>query len=226
MVSFAFCYENNKKLNYVMEKVERFFQSRGIKIATICCHNADELVHCIRYNCPNILFYDMKVWNSSVSEAIRYTQTENRTPVSVGTRNACNHRQILKYALRAYESFLDDTDTFVYYANPDYIHIPVSEILYFISEGGYTQIISRHSKDTYNKGLNEIGRILRQKDGHFLRINKSYLINADIVSYYNRYFVVLNDGRRISLKNYRYFRMLKSDIQKYGLDITRIDNYR
>jgi DNA-binding LytR/AlgR family response regulator len=179
-----------------------------------------------------------------VREAALAAKKENRKLVSVVTKSSSynefeddfilepvytmpttNCRQLWTYASLAYEAFLDDDETFTYYVRPDYIHVPINDIQYFASEGRRTHIVSKTSRDTFYQKLDEIERLIKTKEGHFIRIHKSYLVNSRFISCYNRDCVVLNNGERLRISRYEYYRKLDADILANGLNIKRIANY-
>ena len=54
---------------------------------------------------------------------------------------------------------------------------------------------------------------LRQKSCQFLRIHKSYLVNAGCISGYSRDYVLLTTGEQLRISKYEYYRSLNEHLQ-------------
>jgi len=227
MVNFAFCCDQDSELEYMKSEVERCFQLRGVSIAVKCYHNAYELERCISCNCPDILFYDMEDQNGLMREAALSAKRENKNLISIVTKSSGyeasmedvlleplyiipdrSRKHLWEYAALAYETFLDDENSFSYYVRPDYIHVPIEEIKYFASEGRRTHIVCSSFRDTFYQKLDIIEKIISQKNSHFLRIHKSYFVNTKYISSYNRDTVKLTTGEQLRISRYEYYRVL------------------
>ena len=124
-----------------------------------------------------------------------------------------SRRQLWAHASLAYETILDDADSFSYYIRPDYIHTPVEEIHYFVSEGRRTHIVSSNSRDTFYQKLDVVEKRIRLKNCQFIRIHKSYLVNARYIDGYSRDYVLLTTGERLRISRYEYYRTLNERLQ-------------
>lgn len=232
MINFAFCYENDEILDFVKNEILKCFQQRDVQIAVMCYHNAYELQRCINCNCPDILFYDMEKEDCLMRNTVMLAKRENSRLISIVTRGHDyvppaedvllepmyilpdkSRKHLWTYAALAYESILDDSDSFSYYVRPEYFHIPINEIRYFASEGRRTHIVSANHRDTFYQKLDVVESRLRQKDCQFLRIHKSYLVNANCITGYSRDYVALTTGERLRISRYEYYRSLNNHLQ-------------
>ncbi len=232
MINFAFCYEHDDTLDFVKNEVLTCLRQREVEISVICCHNAHELQQHIRYNCPDILFCDLEQDDQLLRSTIMNAKRSNNRLISVITRSSgsaqCmedallaplyimpdkSRRHLWRYAALAYESVLDEPDSFTYYIRPGYIRTPVNEIRYFASEARRTHIVSADCRDTFYQKLDVVENRLRQKNCRFLRIHKSYLVNASFIAGYSRDYVLLTTGERLRISKYEYYKMLSDQLK-------------
>lgn len=240
MINFAFCFEQDQKLNEMKREIIKYFQQKGTDVAVKCYHNAHELERCISCNCPDILFYDLE--NKLVRKAALAAKLSNTNLISIVTKSQnyiphtedellepmytlpdMNRKHLLSYASLAYEMALDDNNSFPYYVRPEYIHVPVSEIRYFASEGRRTHIVSDKCRDTFYHKLDNVEKLLERKNCQFLRIHKSYLVNASYICSYSRDFVTLITGERLRISRYEYYKILNERFRNSG--IKRVSQY-
>ncbi len=243
MINFAFCYECNELLDFVKNEILNCFRQREVEIAVMCCHSAYELQRCIDRSCPDVLFYDMEREDSLMRNTVLSAKRKNRKLISIITSGNDylppaedallepmyilpdkSRKYLWTYAALAYETVIDDSDSFTYYVRPEYYHIPVSEIRYFASEGRRTHIVSASRRDTFYQKLDLVETRIRQKDCQFLRIHKSYLVNAGCISGYSRNYVMLTTGERLRISRYEYYKSLNAHLQ--DLRNPRIEHFQ
>ncbi|GFI22421.1 hypothetical protein IMSAGC011_01196 [Lachnospiraceae bacterium] len=232
MINFAFCYEQDEVLEFVRDEILNCFRYREIQIAVMCYHNAYELQRCICRNCPDIVFYDRKEDGGLMHSVLMQAKQQNKELISIVTQNKDytpppedyllepiyimpdkSRRHLWAYASLAYETTLDDGDSFSYYVRPDYIHTPVKEIRYFASEGRRTHIVSSDYRDTFYQKLDMVEKRIRLKNCQFMRIHKSYLVNARYIDGYSRDYVLLTTGERLRISKYEYYKTLNKQLQ-------------
>ncbi len=231
MINFAFCYERDEDLDFVKREILRCFHQREVEIAVKCYHNAHELIRCIDCNCPDILFYDMEDGDGLMRNAVLRAKRANKKLISIITKGDYtppaedvllepmyvlpdkSRKCLWQHAALAYETILDDPDSFSYYVRPEYFHIPVNEIRYFASEGRRTHVVSADRRDSFYQKLDVVETRLRQKSCQFLRIHKSYLVNAGCISGYSRDYVLLTTGEQLRISKYEYYRSLNEHLQ-------------
>lgn len=242
MINFAFCYEHDDILDFVKDEVVKCFTRKGIIVAIKCYHNAYELLRCLRCNCPDILFYDIEAEDGRMREAVMEAKRANKKLISVTTRSHAyiphredilleplyvlpdkSRRHLWSYAALAYERLLDDEDSFSYYVRPEYAHIPVGEIRYFASEGRRTHVVSADRRDTFYQKLDDVEKLVAGKNCHFMRIHKSYLVNARYISGYNRDYVFLTTGERLRISKYEYYKYVNDQLR--DSDLKRCPQY-
>lgn len=232
MINFAFCYERDELLDFVKNEILKYFRQRDVEIAVMCYHNSYELERCIDCNCPDILFYNMERDDGLMRSTVMNAKRKNQRLISIITREHdsippaedvllepiyvmpdISRKHLWTYAALAYETILDDSDSFSYYVRPEYFHIPVNEIRYFASEGRRTHIVSANRRDTFYQKLDMVETRLRQKNCRFLRIHKSYLVNAGCICGYSRDYVMLTTGERLRISKYEYYKSLNDHLQ-------------
>ncbi|MDE7479630.1 MAG: LytTR family transcriptional regulator DNA-binding domain-containing protein [Lachnospiraceae bacterium] len=232
MINFAICYAYDETLDFVKNEVMKCFRQREVQISVMCYHNAYELERCISCNCPDILFYDMEKDDGLMRKTVMNAKRENKRLISIITRARDyrppaedvlleplyvmpdkSRKHLWTYAALAYETILDDADSFSYYVRPDYIHTPVNEIRYFASEGRRTHIVAMDRRDIFYQKLDVVEKLLHQKNCQFLRIHKSYLVNAKYISGYSRDYVMLTTGEQLRISKYEYYKMLSDRLQ-------------
>lgn len=240
MINFAFCYEADELLNFVKDEILKYFRQREVQIAVMCYHNAHELQRCIDCNCPDILFYDVEPGEGLMRSTVMNAKRANPKLISVITRErSCippaedilleplyvmpdkTRKHLWTCTALAYEAFLDNSDSFSYYVRPEYFHVPVNEIRYFASEGRRTHIVSTNRRDTFYQKLDVVETLLGRKNCQFMRIHKSYLVNAGYISGYSRDYVMLTTGERLRISRYEYYKSLSTHLQK--LKNTRLE---
>ena len=99
----------------------------------------------------------------------------------------------------AYED-ISSTDSYFRYSYQRISHkIPIGEILYFESNRRKVKIITE--KETFE--LNDIEKSLERSKADFLRVHQSFLVNYKHIEGLGYDFVVLNNGKRISISEDR-----------------------
>lgn len=103
----------------------------------------------------------------------------------------------------AYED-ISSTDSYFRYSYQRISHkIPIREILYFESNRRKVKIITeKENFELYGK-LNDIEKSLEQSKSVFLRVHQSFLVNYKHIEGLGYDFVVLNNGKRISISEDR-----------------------
>ena len=227
MINIAFCFETDSDLDYMKKEVTQCFERRGICVSAHCCHNVRELIRIIGSSFPDILFYDPDSEQGLMRKAAIAIKKHNPNMVSIVTTKKDyiaspddillepfypipnkSRRQLWSYAAKAYESAINDKDTFEYYKRPCYAKLPIGDIRYFVSEARRTHIIYEDGIDTFYKKLDEVEEIVKNKRCQFLRIHKSYLVNVKYIAGFDRRYVKLTNGERIKISNGDYYRNL------------------
>lgn len=225
MINITFCYESDSDLTYIKNEVIRCFEQRGVGVSAYCCHNVKELSRCGRKRIPDILFCELDSEQGLMRKAAISLKKHHPNMVSVVTEKKDyiaapedvlleplysipnkSRRQLWAYAVLAYEAAMKDEDSFAYYRRPGYIRMAVNDIRYFTSEGRRTHIISEEGCDTFYKKLDEVEYLMKGKNCQFLRIHKSYLVNAKYITGYDRSCVKLTNGEHLRISKYEYYK--------------------
>lgn len=234
MVSIAYCYENEKELSFVKSTIENYFYSQDISVLTNCYHSVHELLHFSSSRMPDVLFFNSENSYEHMLQAVIYLKKYNNNLISIVTSNkvsfignisdrillepiytASNQKQLLHYALLAYKASTSNNNYFEYYRRPEYMQIPVNDIVYFQSEGRkiymYCSDTSYYDNDTFYQKLDNVCDELKHKSCNFLRIHKSIVVNQIYISNFDRFSVRLTSGEHLKISNYDYYNNLKKN---------------
>lgn len=225
MIHITFCYETDLDLTYMKNEITKCFEQRGVCVSACCCHNAAELLKRSSSQLPDILFYDLNGEQGLMRKAAIAVKKKQQNMVSVvfaqkDTTAAMedilleplfavpnkSRKQLWTYASLAYEAAMKDEDTFTYYRRPSYIKTAVQDIQYFVSEGRRTHIVSADGCNTFYKKLDEVETLMQNKNCQFLRIHKSYLVNASYIAGYSRNSIKLTNGEHLRISRYAYYK--------------------
>ena len=232
MVNIAFCFEHDSDLNFMENEISKCFHQRGICISTNRSHNAQELKNNIRTCYPDILFCELDSKNDIMYKVILSIKKHNPKLVSIISKNNDynitntdsliepvftvpdkSRKQLWAYATLAYETAIKDDNSFAYYRRPCYVYTSINDILYFASEGRRTFLFSNDGCDTFYKKLDEVEQLVQNKSCEFLRIHKSFLVNINYISSYNRYYIKLCNGERLRISNYYYYKKINEKLK-------------
>lgn len=103
----------------------------------------------------------------------------------------------------AYED-ISSADSYFRYSYQRISHkIPIGEILYFESSRRKVKVVTEKGNfELYGK-LNDIEKSLEQSKAAFLRVHQSFLVNYKHIEGLGYDFVVLNNGKRVSISEDR-----------------------
>ena len=103
----------------------------------------------------------------------------------------------------AYED-VSSSDSYFRYSYQRISHkIPIGEILYFESNRRKVKIITEKGSFEFYGKLNDIEKSLEQSKATFLRVHQSFLVNYKHIERLGYDFIVLNNGKRISISEDR-----------------------
>ena len=227
MLNIAFCFQIDTELFYIEGEINKFFERRGLSVATYCCRNADELLKLANNTLPDMLFYNPEDEGGRTRRAALAIKKHHKNMVSVVTASNGytlsdndslleplylvpnkSRKQLWLYAGLAYEAVMNDEEVFEYYRRPSYIKLPVGEIKYFASDARRTHIISEEGTDAFYKKLDDVERLVQNKSCRFLRIHKSYLVNTQYIEDFGRFYVKLTNGECLRVSKYEYYKGL------------------
>lgn len=114
-----------------------------------------------------------------------------------------SEEQMEKCFQAAYEDISNEDSYFRYTYKRISHKIPIAEILYFESDRRKINIITvKENFELYGK-LNDVEKVLERSKVAFLRVHQSFLINYKYVEKLGYDFVVLSNGKRISISEDR-----------------------
>lgn len=227
MLNIAFCFQIDTELFYIEGEINKFFERRGLSVATYCCRSADELLKLANHTLPDMLFYNPEDEGGRTHRAALAIKKHHKNMVSVLAASSGyalsendflleplylvpnkSRKQLWLYAGLAYEAVMNDEEVFEYYRRPSYVKLPVGEIKYFASDARRTHIVSEEGTDAFYKKLDDVERLVQNKSCKFLRIHKSYLVNTQYIEDFGRFYVKLTNGECLRVSKYEYYKGL------------------
>ncbi len=100
---------------------------------------------------------------------------------------------------RAIRVLGEKEELFEYAYKKVFYKIPIRKIRYFESDKRKIYIHGTEEMNTFYKKLDEVEKQLARMDAKFLRISKSYLINASHIREFRYEKIVMDDGRELSI---------------------------
>lgn len=228
MINIAICFETEADNAFFSSEIRSCFLNRHISVS-IHSFSHDE-IRSQAYFHPDIFLYSCKVNDGNIIKTVQKLKADNPEMISLAASDASDlslHEQLSlkpilffqqtdrkdlwEKAYRAYELCINNDLIFTYYHRPRYVLTPYSDILYFASEARRIRIFSiDRTQHTFYQKLDDLDLSLQNKSCKFIRIHKSYLVNASYISDFNRNYVFLANGETLKISSYqRYLSILK-----------------
>lgn len=230
MIHIAVCLPDEADASFISSEMESCFLSRDILVSIQSYQDPEALLqNSLITTKPDILVYSISVQMKSVAKQIKKLHS-NMISIIIGDTSKKNfedlsilepiyeianpnRKNLWEYAKRAYDFYINDNSTFTYYRRPHYISTPVNDILYFVSEARRIHLFSTdHSKQTFYNKLDHIEFCLNHMNCKFIRIHKSYLVNAKYISYVDRYEVQLTNGEFLKISSYERYSQIMHEL--------------
>ena len=225
MIKIALCINQTKERNSILQEITESFEQHNIPHDILVCSDSDDLMDKTRDTfCPDILLFDMHGENGRLRQADLSLKQKNHKLISVVTEKTdyiqfednlllqpiyslqCRSSQLWSYLTRTYQLLISDTSSFTYYHRPEYATVMLDDILYFNSEGRKIHMVTTNGCDSFYYKLDEVEQLLQQKDHHFARIHKSYLVNTDYITEYDKRTLTLETGQVLNISRYDYYK--------------------
>ncbi len=100
---------------------------------------------------------------------------------------------------RAIHALGEKDELFEYSYKKVFCKMPIRKIRYFESDKRKFYIHGTEEMNTFYKKLDEVEKQLSQTDAKFLRISKSYLVNASHIRKFRYEKIIMDDGRELSI---------------------------
>lgn len=233
MVSIAICFPKKADVAFITKEVEQGFSRRNVAVSILPYQSVEELmVNTYQGSIPDILIYHINAEHGKLKKAALYLKKRNRNLISIVIGNTSRLHvdeytalqpvyEIASYTrkkfwdsiYKAYDFSLKKPDIFLYYRRPEYISMPLNQIIYFTSEGRQIHIVSTDAESLFYQKLDTIEEILQFKKCDFIRIHKSFLVNVDYIASFSRTHLTLISGECLPISNYMYYKQLKSLLQ-------------
>lgn len=238
MLTIAFCSYQESMLNYLPQEFTKAFSRRGIDINPLVINNPGDLSdYALLGIYPDIIIFSESVLSTPFINSFLFLKEQKHSIIFILSKDSesfnYSHQKDYSFLLqpfysistnsfqelwscvcKAYDLISSDKNTFVYYHRPSYHSIPLNHILYFISEGRCIRLITKSGNDFFYGKLNELENTLRLKNGRFIRVHQSYLVNEKYILSYDRKGILLTNGETISISNSHYYQEVRRLLHK------------
>lgn len=209
----AVCDDESVICRTIYDMIKDISKLIDIRFETDCFSSGEELCDEMKSNPYDLIFLDIELSRMNGIAVGKYIR-ENLNNETVQIAYISSKQQ---YAMELFESrpinFLIkpitsekiraiiekllklhavDTQIFKFKVRQEYIKLPMSEIIYFSSSGRTVTLVSLDKSYTFYGTLEDIYSEI--KNGHFLYIHKSFIVNYRYVRQYEYEQVTLLDG--------------------------------
>lgn len=228
MIKIVLCTGQNTQTQTILEEIAKTFVQEGLPYCTMIYANSHELLEKSKGSlCPDILLFDINGENGRLKKAAFSLKQRNQKMISIVTEKAdyiqfednlylqplyslqSRTSQLWAYISRTYRLLISDTKSFTYYHRPEYTTVPLDSVLYFNSDGRKIHIVTTSGSDDFYYKLDEVEQLLQDKEHHFARVHKSYLVNTDYITGYDRKSLTLETGQVLSISRNNYYKEVK-----------------
>lgn len=119
----------------------------------------------------------------------------------------------VRKAIQRIRRWNSEDKVFMFRKSKVYYQRKLSDIVYFESRRPYIDVVSKDDVATFRGRLDDIEHQIEELKGCFVRVNKSYLVNAKYINSYTTKAVSLYDGNVISISR-KYLHEFISKMQK------------
>lgn len=233
MVKIAICFSNKADTSFVYHEIDKCFAKRNVIVSILTCRNTDPLfyqqLHDFR---PDILIFHIDSKCKSIIRCVLSLKNTNPEMISIITGNtnlltvheygllqplfewhSQDRKHLWDYAHKAYDLSLRDSHTFTYYCRPEYVSTPLTNILYFTSEGRRIHLVSTNYRNSFYNKLDDVEQLLQHKSCQFIRIHKSYLVNARYIADFTKKSLLLKNGETLKISSYARYKDLLTAVR-------------
>lgn len=227
MIKIAICIRQLEKSEQLLKQITKSFMEQGLPLCTVICANSRELLSkskgCL---CPDILLFDINAEDGRLRKAALTLKQRNRKMICVISEKSdyidfkdnlmlqplyslqSRTSQLWAYICKTYPLLVSDNNSFTYYHRPEYNTVLLDTVLYFYSEGRKTHVVTNTGSDVFYYKLDEVEQLLQDKEHHFTRVHKSYLVNTDFITKYSRRSLTLETGQTLTISRYEYYKAI------------------
>ena len=225
MIKIAVCIKQESNTNSILQELAESFEQHNVPYDTVICSDSDDLMSKTKASfSPDILLFDMQGENGRLREAALSLKEKNHKLISIITEKTdyiqfednlllqpiyslqCRSSQLWSYLSKTCQLLLSDIGSFTYYHRPEYTTVPLDDILYFNSEGRKIHLVTTNGSDSFYYKLDEVEQLLQQKEHRFARVHKSYLVNTDYITEYDKRTLTLETGQILNISRYDYYK--------------------
>lgn len=218
----AVCDDESIICKTIFDIIETISDETGIKFATDCFTSGEELCEELRHIDYDLIFLDIELQKMNGVEVGKYIR-ENLGNENIQIAYVSSKQQ---YAMELFEirpinfivkpisfekikiiidKFLKinaiDTQIFKFKIGKEHINMPLSDIVYFSSNGRYIILISKNNNFKFYGSLEKIYSEIKKRE--FLYIHKSFIVNYKYIRQYDYEQVTMIDGTVIPISQPR-----------------------
>lgn len=226
MIQIAICLPDEAEASYISTELETCYHARNLMVSIQIFHSTKFLLHELLSYKPDIFIYSLsdellhvaRKYKSFQPNMISFIKTDLSKDTNMDSLSLqpiyelseINRKVLWEYARKAYDIYINDNLTFSYYRRPQYVSTPINDILYFVSEARRIHLFStHHTQQTFYNKLDNVEYCLSHKKGKFIRIHKSFLVNAKYITYVDRNKIQLSTGEELKISSYeRYIHLM------------------
>lgn len=228
MFQIALCFTNEVLRTTLSNEIAVHFKNRDINVSITSYYSTKHMLRQgIKSLHPDIFLFDpsdemgqtlllarkLKLRNkhmtSFIMDDISHLPEDDLLCLQPVFSIAKNYREFGLMLAEAYEHNLINKSNFTYFIRPKFFSYPISNILYFASSGRQTTLVSTEDEWQFYRKLDSVEQQLMYKNGKFVRIHKSYLVNVHFISSFDKNSITLKNGCILSISNYQYYKNLQ-----------------
>lgn len=218
MLKIAVCDDQRTFVNALTRVILRWAASTGTKVTVKKFDDGIPLLHSIENDGMfDIIFLDVEMEQmGGIEAAMKIRETDLLTPIVFVSRYHYFKEAYSVHPFHFIEKPADqekidavmndfmrmknqDIESFVYNFNKTRHVMRLADIMYFKSQKRYVHIFGREENGVVRDQLNNIEKMLEDKNCRFLRIHQSYLVNMRYIKEYHYSKLVMMSGEVLTI---------------------------
>ena len=121
-----------------------------------------------------------------------------------------NRTKVYNLCNKAITLVMNNMEKINFHCNRIYYSLKIGDIIYLESEKRVVKIVCHDKEYEFYDKLEHLERYLKEKQQRFLRIHKSYLINAEYIKEFRNDYVIMSNGKELVVS-----REKRKDVRQY-----------
>lgn len=229
-ITIAICDDDINSTNMIENLLYKIAKEKGIDIYTDVFYDGAMLINYMERSNKiyNLIYLDIEMDTLNGIETARQIRTKDSCAVVIFVSNydsyfrdmlevepfrfldkPINSAKFENYFLKALEKIECGNESFVFKYQKEIYMVKYKDIEYFESDKRIIYIKGKDRSYQFYGKLNEIEKIVSEKDKHFMRIHQSYLVNMQYVRKITFSYMEMEDGTILNIsedrkKSFRY----------------------